>query len=694
MRSRRAGPRGKPSPLLASALVTTLRPRRLSLASALLATVAVALVSAPAEAGPRVAPVASYTIEAQVNAEHGVTGRETVRFTNRTRFSFEDLRLHLYLNAWNNDRSTWLTEQARGGGRNDRGRRTVEASRWGFSEIHRIALEDGTDLTPSLHYLSPDDGNPDDRTLVSVALPRPVAPGETLIFRVDWKGRFPRAVARTGWKDDYLLGAQWFPKLGVATDDGWNAHQFHAATEFFADFGDYEVTLTLPKAVKGRVGATGVLKEEADIPGDLVRVRFTAEDVHDFAFTACARFEVVRDTFSAPGLPNVDIVLLLQPDHRRVRDRYLKAVKAGLADYGTRYLPYPYPLITAVDPPWGSHTEGMEYPMLFVGGARWLAPAAAHSPEGVTVHEFGHQVFYGMLASNEFEEAHLDEGFNTYATLRTLKTAFGDPSLVVRFFGLPVVFSSVPVPTPLAMHERFHRWAQASRSDAMDVPSFRQLDGDAVRANAYSRTSLLLASAERTFGEKTWATVMKTYATRWAFKHPTSTDFLAVIREVAGEAAARAIAGIWSTAGPVDYAVTSASTHRARPLTGYTGEGDARALVIPKDDAGGWESLAVAQRLGEASWPVEVELRFADGTRVRRPWVGDERWIRYRATGPKLVSVEVDPDRKCLLDANPLNNGRLTDEAPAASRRWAARLRFWAQNVLELFALLGFAGAA
>ena len=88
------------------------------------------------------------------------------------------------------------------------------------------------------------------------------------------------------------------------------------------------------------------------------------------------------------------------------------------------------------------------------------------------------------------------------------------------------------------MSERYDRWVDASRSDALDVPSFRQLDGDAVRVNAYSRTALLLASAERTFGEKTWAAVMKTYATRWAFKHPTSADFLAVVREVAGEAAA------------------------------------------------------------------------------------------------------------------------------------------------------------
>src|SRR5262249_31009883 len=153
------------------------------------------------------------------------------RFTNRTAFSFRTLALHLYLNAWRNDRSTWLIEQARGGGRDDRGLLGTSPERYSFSEIHRIALDDGTDLTPSLAYVSPDDGNPDDRTLVSVALPRPVAPGETLVFRVDFEARFPRAVARTGWKDDYLLGAQWFPKLGVATDTGWNAHQFHAGTE-------------------------------------------------------------------------------------------------------------------------------------------------------------------------------------------------------------------------------------------------------------------------------------------------------------------------------------------------------------------------------------------------------------------------------------------------------------------------------
>jgi hypothetical protein len=662
--------------------------------AARLAALAALCAAVRLEAGPRVPPVASYTIEAAVNAEHGLTGKETVRFTNRTTHTFKDLALHLYLNAWRNDRSTWLIEQARGGGRRDRGLASKDAARWGWTEIHRIALDDGTDLTPGLTYVSPDDGNPDDRTLVSVPLPHPVAPGETLVFRVDWEAKFPRAVARSGWKDDFLLGAQWFPKLGVATDAGWNAHQFHAGTEFFADFGDYDVTLTLPKANRGHVGGTGVLKEEAELAGGLARAHFLAEDVHDFAFAACPRCDVVEDTFSAKGLPNVDIVLLLQPDHRPLRDRYLKATKVALEDFGTRYLAYPYPVVTVVDPPWGSHMEGMEYPTLFVGGGREIAPRKAHSPESVTIHEFGHQVFYGILASNEFEEAHLDEGFNTWATLKALKAAYGDPELVVRFFGLPVTFAGVTVPYPFGTTDRFHRWAIASRSDAMTVPSYRQLDGGAIRSNAYLRTALLLGSCERTFGEALWAKVMKTYATRFAFKHPTTADFLGVVRQVAGESAAASVAGILSTAGPVDYAVTSVETREASGITGFTGEGSERKFeVAKKGGTGTWESTVVAQRFGEGVWPVDVLFTFADGSTLTRPWSGAERWVRWTLRGPKLVSAEVDPARKCLLDGDTLNNGRRTEADTRASKAWTARFMFWAQNLLETFSLFGFAAA-
>ncbi len=639
-----------------------------------------------AEAGSRVPPVASYRIEASYEArEHRIDGKETVTFVNRTDAPIGELALHLYLNGFRNDLSTWLREDALPGGRT-RPKRTDE-SRYGFIDINRIALSDGTDLTPAVRFVSPDDRNPDDRTLAAIPLPRAVAPGETLVFDVDFVTRLPRAVARTGWKDDYVLAAQWFPKLAVA---GSVAHQFHARTEFFADFGDYDVTLSLPHELKEKVGATGVLRESADLPGDRVRVRFVAEDVHDFAWTASPRFEVHRDTFSSHGLPSVELLLFLQPDHRRVRDRYFAAARAALASYGSWYLPYPYPSLTIVDPPHGSNTGGMEYPTLITGGASWLAPRGSHSPEGVTVHEVGHQVFHGILASNEVEEAHLDEGFNTYSTHRVLRKVFGDPFLTKRFFGLPVVFRSIRLPYPQAPSERALDWQVTSRSDATRVPSFRDLDLSAVRANAYSKTALALASCERTLGAETWARVLKTYATRFAFRHPTSADFLGVAREVAGPGATALLDEAWGTTETFDYAVTAATSTRVQTPAGYLGDPPKLQKGGPAKDVR-YESIVVVQRLGGAVWPVDVELRFAGGKTERRTWSGRDGWIRYRITGPRLLSAVVDPDAKLLLDVDRTNNGRLVEPDRRAADRWGHRLRFWAQNVLESFALLGTA---
>ena len=650
------------------------------------------LVASPLLAGSRVPPVASYRMDVTYDgANHTLAGQSAVTFVNRTSRPFPDLCFHLYLNAWRNDRSTWLREHEEGA---DPARRKGKSAEWfSWSEIHRIALPDGTDLTKGLKYLAPDDGNADDRTVACVPLPAPVAPGGTLSFTLDWAAKLPRTRARTGWKDDFVMGAQWFPKLGVATDAGWNVHQFHAGTEFFADFGDYDVTLTLPKEMKGKAGASGVQKEETDVAAG-VKVRFLAEDVHDFAWTASPRYEVHRESFSEPGLPNVEMILLLQPDHRRVKDRYFAATRAALREYGTRYVPYPYPQVTIVDPPWGAASGGMEYPTLFTGGVSWLSPAGTGSPEGVTVHEFGHQIFYGLLASNEFEEAHLDEGFNTYATDVTMRAAFGEAPLVKRFFGIPVVFPSIRLPRPEWGNERYLDWQVASRSDAPNHPSFKQLDRAAIRTNAYSKTALTLASAERTLGAETFGKILKSYATRFAFRHPTTADFRSVVKEIAGEEADALFREAWDSSNTFDYAIGSVSTKRAGEPVGWVGEGPDRTFSEPREPKGPatYESVVVVRRLGEAVWPVDVEMAFEGGHVFRTVWDGKDRWIRYRATGPKLLAARVDPDRKLLLDVNRLNNGMRVEEDRRAADRWAMRLRFWAQNALEFFALLGFAG--
>src|SRR3990172_7586073 len=123
--------------------------------------------------------------------------------------------------------------------------------------------------------------------------------------------------------------------------------------------------------------------------------------------------------------------LLLQPEHADQADRHFAATRAALEYYGTWFGPYPYGHITIVDPvttfnpaSQGESTGGMEYPTLFPAGTRLAVPLAGTQPESVTVHEAGHQFWYGIVATNEFEHAWMDEGFNTFSTARVLDVAY------------------------------------------------------------------------------------------------------------------------------------------------------------------------------------------------------------------------------------------------------------------------------
>ncbi|HMM34206.1 MAG TPA: hypothetical protein PKA62_05660, partial [Thermoanaerobaculia bacterium] len=249
----------------------------------------------PALAGARVPPVASYRIEATWDEERKVlAGRETITFVNRTGRPFDDVVLHLYLNGFRNTRSTLFRALPPPSG----------SDGFGYCELKRIAPSGGEDLTRRATFASGAAGNPDDRTLVRVPLPRPVAPGETLVLEVDFESRLPRGLLRTGWKDDFVLAGQWFPKLAKATEAGWRGRPFHPFTEFFADFGDYDVTLLLPAEVKGRVAVTGRVVEESGGDAGRVRVRARAEDVHDFAFAFSPRFEVKTEKVASKALPS------------------------------------------------------------------------------------------------------------------------------------------------------------------------------------------------------------------------------------------------------------------------------------------------------------------------------------------------------------------------------------------------------
>ena len=297
----------------------------------------------PEASPPRSERVANYQIQAVLDPVNRLLkGTEVVTWRNATALPTSELRLHLYLNAWRNDQSSFVRSEAL----RTAGRHTRQADDWAYCDVSSVVLLSAAPSSAAprqslpTEFIQPDDGNPADRTVLRVALPAPVEPGGVVRLEIRWDLKIPRPSQRTGAIGSYFLLGQWFPKVGVFTPDGkWNTHQF-IQTEFFADFGVYEAALTVPGGWV--VGATGIRESSSAAPGGGMQYRFRAEDVHDFAWAASPHFQVHTDRFESPGLPSVDLELLLLPEHARLKDRYFASAKEALRRFGTWFRPYPW----------------------------------------------------------------------------------------------------------------------------------------------------------------------------------------------------------------------------------------------------------------------------------------------------------------------------------------------------------------
>jgi hypothetical protein len=651
---------------------------------------------------------ANYSIEARLDPEkHQIEGTLVLEWRNTGSVAVETFPFHLYWNAFRNNLST----SARGEGR--RSATAVdgpEALRgFGYTHIRSVSLLSAagqpTELTPTLRHVQPDDGNADDRTVLEVRTPSPVKPGEMARFRVEWTSQIPYGdVGRAGWVHDYHFIVQWFPKIGVLVNDQWNAHQFHPWSEFFSDFGVYDVALTLPQGFV--VGATGRLQEKRSNADGTETLRFRQEDVHDFAWTASRRYQERKDRFEAPGYPPVEIRLLFQPEHAHLAERYVEATRIALHAYGAWGAPYPYPQITVIDPAWNSASGGMEYPTLFTGGANVWAPAELQSPEGVTIHEAGHQFWYGLVANNEFEEAWLDEGFNSYHDEKSSQLALGPRAWGRRYFGVESPRrgsrGGVPVVAPGIWIGRGEGDVSGLRrtgeTDRMARRSWDYRTSASYGLNSYGKPALSLQTLEALVGDEKMTRILRTYARRFRFGHPTSADFIATVNEVTGKDYRWFFDETWYSSSLCDYAI-SVENERPRKPRGYVDATDGAPALAPRpveekqdEKAGPWESVVTVLRKGEVRMPVEITVEMSDGRVVDETWDGRERWTRFRYSGPaKVQRAVVDPERKLAIDVDPTNNAWRDEKGLArrAATKWSLRFLFWLQNLLELHTVLG-----
>jgi hypothetical protein len=604
---------------------------------------------------------ASYSIDVRLDpASRTITASETITWRNVTSRSVDSLRFHLYWNAWRDDRSTWQRERAlvRTPARDIRpgDRASID-----ISSLRVTGSSGPVDLTARLRFIAPDDNNADDRTVLQAPLPQPAAPGTTLTIEVAWTAHVPRPVARTGAIGDFFFIAQWFPKLGVLEDGGWNCHQFHASTEFFSDYGVYDVRMTVPKAWP--VGATGVARERRANADGTETHRYYQEDVHDFAWTTSPDALERTARFEHPTLPPVEMRLLLRPEHASQAERHFDGARIALKLYGEWFGAYPYGHLTIVDPAYQSGASGMEYPTLITAGTRWLAPAHTEDPEDVVIHETGHQFFYGMVGSNEFEDAWMDEGINTFGEARVMD-AWGVTHYFQRYFGgfVPFVFKDIRMDRE-RIWNRFAGYRRAATTDRQSTPSYQYYPGPG-GVITYNKTALWLNTMERWLG---WPTVQRTLSTffvRWQFKHPKPEDFFSVANEVAGRDLGWYFDEVYRGSSTFDYGI--------------------QELRSTADGAGRFRTEVVARRYGDATFPIEVRTTFDDGEQVSEQWDGRERWRLYvYERAAKARTAEADPGRVLLLDVDETNNSRsLQPKGPAAATKWSLKWMVWLQDCL------------
>ncbi len=617
--------------------------------------------------------IANYTINARLNvATRSVEGDEIITWLNDSRDEISDVHLHLYLNAYRDTKSTFA--------RKDGAHITPENAGW--IDVHSLQTLDGIDLLANSSFVHPDDDNADDKTVLLVPLPRALKPSESIQLRAKFTTRLPLAVGRSNAAGgcEYYFVAQWFPKMAVYLQGrGWNAHQFHSFTEFFSDFGEYRVTLTVPRDYI--VGATGIRESSKENPDGTVTLTYHQTDVHDFAWTASPRFLEFHETFHHPTLPSTEIILLLQPEHRDVRDRYLSAVTNAMKYFGEWYGEYPYKTITVVDPPRTSHSGGMEYPTLITGGARWISPTDVLSPEDVTVHEFGHQYWYGMVASNEFEDPWLDEGFNTYSEMRIMQKVYGYDINSFRIAGgIPLYgvqlltldgFPLIAVMDKVRVHYPYDgriSFLRAMRNDPIAQWGFKQYNHETYVINAYDKPALMLWTLEKFLGEKTMMAIMRTYFQRYRFQHPIPQDFYAVVNEVSGRDMTWFFHQLVDETFVLDYGVES--------------------LKSTETD-GKYHNEVIVRRYGEVRIPVDIRLTCENGESINDTWDGNDRWIKkvYVTTSPASVA-QVDPEYKLVLDINVANNSQKADTDHRAVLSWTSKWLFWMQHLLQFLSSL------
>lgn len=470
---------------------------------------------------------------------HTVVGQVEMEYINHSPDTLRTIWMHLWPNAFKNRRSAFCRQKLNQG-----------SSKFYFSDEKDLGSLKKLDFTANGQKISwaYDPQNPD---IALLTLPAPLPPNGRTKIATPYLLKVPASFSRLGHVGTSYQMTQWFPKPAVYDRKGWHPMPYLDQGEFFSEFGNFDVTITLPDNYV--VGATGTLQTASEwdflaqkvsetkaklskgvntkmdsFPSSSPRMktlRYTAERVHDFAWFADKRFMVLRDTARLSDGKTVDCWAMFTNKEANLWEKGAFYVRRAVEFYSQHVGEYPYPQATAVHSAL-SAGGGMEYPMITVIGDS----GDAESLDDVITHEVGHNWFYGILATNERDHPYLDEGFNTYYENRYMKTYYGslDYEALPDWLHNPKKHGSEAELGMLLLARERADTPPDSRSDA-----FKPL---AYGVQVYAKTAFCLNWLEKSLGTPLFDKAMQAYFRQAQFTHPYAEDLQAAWRSVGVEA--------------------------------------------------------------------------------------------------------------------------------------------------------------
>lgn len=451
------------------------------------------------------------TIHAILNdTDHSLNADISMDYTNNSPDTLHYIWMLLWPNAYKNDR-TAFSDQLLENGRTD----FYFSKEENRGYINRLGFEvDG--------MLADMEDHPQHQDIIKLVLPQPLPPGGKIKIETPFHVKLPYNYSRGGHIGQSYQLTQWFPKPAVYDSKGWHPIPYLDQGEFYSEFGDYRVSISVPAGYT--VASTGLLEKEMDSTGRKV-LQYNQKNIHDFAWFASKNFEVLHDTLQLLS-KTIDVYAYYDAANAKDWKNSITYIKSAIKTKSEWLGEYPYPVVSVVERAGYEDMGGMEYPTITL-----ISKTDNEKMLDYLInHEVGHNWFYGILASNERAHPWMDEGMNSYYDKRYMMQQYGNTGLDIAG---KAAFIAKREPNDL--QQTMLATVVALKKDQPIETAADKFSSYNNNLIPYEKTAQWLQLLEKELGTASFDAVVKAYYESWQFKHPYPEDFKAIAEQVSGK---------------------------------------------------------------------------------------------------------------------------------------------------------------